>query len=154
MQPQDHSLKSPSESFSFCEWPSKCVLVCVSAKTFDFCQTEPEMSRPGSDWRVIFSVIELFTWLIEVGEDDSEPYEGARIVWSAKFEPHQDETDNGEIHRTEGRKSTTRFDVQKDDIQAVVPISKVKCFRSVYFQPILVRPRFICMFTMCAQMAR
>nr|XP_008197339.1 PREDICTED: transmembrane protein 132B isoform X2 [Tribolium castaneum] len=69
-------------------------------------------------------VTELFTWLIEVGEDDSEPYEGARIVWTAKFEPHQDEADNGEVHRTEGRKSTTRFDVQKDDIQAVVPISK------------------------------
>lgn len=80
--------------------------------------------------------MELFTWLIEVGEDDSESYEGARIVWSARFEPHQDETDgSGEIHRTEGRKSTTRFDVQKDDIQAVVPISKVSdasCFFPVF----------------------
>lgn len=72
------------------------------------------------------SVIELFSWLLEITEDDTESYEGARVVWSIKFEPHTEETE--EVHRTEGRKSTIRFDVQKDDIQAVVPISKVcKC---------------------------
>lgn len=71
--------------------------------------------------------MELFTWLVEITEDASELYEGARIVWTARFEPHQDD-DNLEIHRTEGKKSTTRFDIQKDDIQAVVPISKVGMF--------------------------
>ncbi|XP_044755298.1 transmembrane protein 132E [Coccinella septempunctata] len=69
-------------------------------------------------------VLELFTWLVEVSEDATELYEGTRIVWTARYEPHQDEQDGVESHRTEGKKSTTRFEVQKDDIQAVVPISK------------------------------
>lgn len=72
--------------------------------------------------------MELFTWLLEVTEDGADIYDGARIVWTARFEPHQEEADL-EIHRGEGRKSTTRFEIQKDDIQAVVPISKVRiCF--------------------------
>ncbi|KAF2903265.1 hypothetical protein ILUMI_02914, partial [Ignelater luminosus] len=79
--------------------------------------SEPEASSAGE-------VVELFTWLIEVSEDAAELYEGARVVWSMKLEPHQDEGDPSESHRNEGRKSTTRLDVQKDDIQAVVPISK------------------------------
>lgn len=60
--------------------------------------------------------MELFTWLAEVSEDAAE-YDGAKIVWTVKFEPHQEET--------EGRKNFTKLDVEKDDIQAVVPISKV-----------------------------
>lgn len=60
--------------------------------------------------------IELFTWLAEISEDAAE-YDGAKIVWSVKFEPHQEDT--------EGRKNFTKLDVEKDDIQAVVPISKV-----------------------------
>lgn len=67
----------------------------------------------------------MFTWLIEITEDATEVYDGAKIVWTARFEPHQEESDNADIHRTEGRKSTSRFEIQKDDIQAVVPISKV-----------------------------
>ncbi|KAJ8975395.1 hypothetical protein NQ317_008610 [Molorchus minor] len=68
--------------------------------------------------------MELFTWLIEITEDATEVYDGARIVWSARFEPHQEEIDIAEVHKVEGRKSTSRFEIQKDDIQAVVPISK------------------------------
>ncbi|XP_049823614.1 transmembrane protein 132E isoform X2 [Aethina tumida] len=67
-------------------------------------------------------VTELFTWLIEITEDAAD--DGVKIVWNARFEPHLEETENVDIHRQEGRKSTTRFEVQKDDIQAVVPISK------------------------------
>ncbi|KAL1489325.1 hypothetical protein ABEB36_014243 [Hypothenemus hampei] len=74
---------------------------------------------------IVIRVIELFTWLLEVSEDGAEIYDGARIVWTARFEPHQDEGLDLEVHRGgEGRKSTTRFEIQKDDIQAVVPISK------------------------------
>lgn len=69
-------------------------------------------------------VMELFSWLLEVADDATDTYEGARIVWTARFEPHQEDTDI-EIHRgAEGRKSTVRFEIHKDDIQAVVPISK------------------------------
>ncbi|XP_060527695.1 transmembrane protein 132C isoform X1 [Cylas formicarius] len=68
-------------------------------------------------------VVELFTWLLEITEDATESYDGARIVWNVRYEPHQGDTEL-EIHRSEGRKSSTRFEIQKDDIQAVVPISK------------------------------
>lgn len=77
-------------------------------------------------------MLELFTWLVEVTEDAAELYEGARLVWSARFEPHQEEGAEPENHRTEGRKPTTRLDIQKDDIQAVVPISKVRFLTLIY----------------------
>nr|CAH7758294.1 unnamed protein product [Callosobruchus chinensis] len=67
---------------------------------------------------------ELFTWLIEITEDAIESYDGSKIVWTVRFEPHQDDSDTVDVHKTEGRKSTTWFEIQKDDIQAVVPISK------------------------------
>lgn len=69
--------------------------------------------------------MELFTWLLEVTEDAAEPYEDVRVVWSARFEPAQDESVPSESHRENTRKATSRLDIQKDDIQAVVPISKV-----------------------------
>lgn len=76
-----------------------------------------------------YRVIELFTWLIEVTEDAAELYDGARVVWSARFEPHQEEPQaDAEAHRAETRKPMTKLDIQKDDIQAVVPISKVRVF--------------------------
>lgn len=75
--------------------------------------------------------MELFTWLVEVTEDATDQYDGARIVWSARFEPHQEDPENLETHRGEGRKTTTRFEIQKDDIQAVVPISKVRFYLNI-----------------------
>lgn len=69
--------------------------------------------------------MEIFTWLLEITEDAAEPYEDARIVWTARYEPQED-SENGENQRTESKKATTRLDIQKDDIQAVVPISKVR----------------------------
>lgn len=68
--------------------------------------------------------MEIFTWLLEITEEAAEPYEDAKIAWSARFEPQED-TENGDNQRTESKKATTRLDIQKDDIQAVVPISKV-----------------------------
>lgn len=68
---------------------------------------------------------------MEVTEGAEELYEGAKVVWSARFEPHAPEPH----HRAHGsatgsspenRKPTTKLEVQKDDIQAVVPISKVR----------------------------
>lgn len=73
-----------------------------------------------------FRLFELFTWLVEISEDAPEPYEDAKVVWTVKFEPSQDESSANEPHKSEGRKSTTKLDIQKDDIQAVVPISKVR----------------------------
>ncbi|KAK4874990.1 hypothetical protein RN001_011412 [Aquatica leii] len=89
----------------------------VTALRKEAVDSEDETSSAGE-------VVELFTWLIEVTEDAAELYEGARVVWSMKLEPHQEEGESPESHRSDGRKSTSRLDVQKDDIQAVVPISK------------------------------
>uniref|UniRef100_A0A1Y1MMI2 Transmembrane protein 132E n=1 Tax=Photinus pyralis TaxID=7054 RepID=A0A1Y1MMI2_PHOPY len=79
---------------------------------------------PEVDANSAGEVQELFTWLIEVTEDAAELYEGARVVWSMKLEPNQEEGEMPESHRADGKKSTSRLDIQKDDIQAVVPISK------------------------------
>ncbi|XP_028135128.1 transmembrane protein 132E [Diabrotica virgifera virgifera] len=68
-------------------------------------------------------VMELFTWLIEISEDATENYDGSKVVWSARFEPHLEQETESEI-RKESRKLISRFEIQKDDIQAVVPISK------------------------------
>ncbi|KAJ8913830.1 hypothetical protein NQ315_003739, partial [Exocentrus adspersus] len=80
----------------------------------------PDTETASSDGEIT----ELFTWLLEITEDAAEVYDGAKIVWTVRFEPHLEESENADAHRTEGRKSTSRFDIQKDDIQAVVPISK------------------------------
>ncbi|KAK4876646.1 hypothetical protein RN001_009152 [Aquatica leii] len=95
----------------------------VTALRKEAVDSEDETSSAGE-------VVELFTWLIEVTEDAAELYEGARVVWSMKLEPHQEEGESPESHRSDGRKSTSRLDVQKDDIQAVVPISKILKTRS------------------------
>lgn len=72
-------------------------------------------------------VMEIFTWLLEITEEAAEPYEDAKITWSARFEPQED-SEAGDSQRSESKKATTRLDIQKDDIQAVVPISKVTAF--------------------------
>lgn len=86
--------------------------------------------RARSHILLFHSVLELFTWLVEISE---EPEEEARIVWSARYEPHSEEPasqHNGANveHRQGGTKTTTKWDIQKDDIQAVVPISKVSVY--------------------------
>ncbi|CAH1154164.1 unnamed protein product [Phaedon cochleariae] len=91
-----------------------------TAATITLVRREPPDSESTAN---VGEVQELFTWLIEITEDAIENYDGSRIVWTARYEPHQDESEV-ESHRSEGRKSISRFDIQKDDIQAVVPISK------------------------------
>lgn len=68
--------------------------------------------------------MELFTWLIEISEDAIENYDKSKIVWSARYEPYREQESDDEVLR-EGRRLISRFEIQKDDIQAVVPISKV-----------------------------
>nr|XP_022906136.1 transmembrane protein 132E [Onthophagus taurus] len=81
----------------------------------DPAETAPDTTGP--------ELFELFTWLVEISEDAPEPYDDAKVVWTAKFEPPSDVEAAGE-HKTDGRKTTMKLDIQKDDIQAVVPISK------------------------------
>lgn len=95
----------------------------------------------------------MFNWLLEV-EETSEPWEGGRIVWGIRYVLEGDTRFHGHTTPAHGvgssshfalqqrrarllkeggnthddeerRKLTTRFDTQKDDIHAVLPISKV-----------------------------
>jgi hypothetical protein len=98
-------------------------------------------------------VEEVFNWLLEV-EETSEPWEGGRIVWGIRYVLEGDTRFHGHTTPAHGggssshfaqqqrrarllkeggnahddderRKLTARFDTQKDDIHAVLPISKV-----------------------------
>ncbi|XP_041976905.1 transmembrane protein 132E isoform X2 [Aricia agestis] len=75
---------------------------------------------------------EILTWLVEVGaegEGDTEASEGesgrgsARISWSAKITSSASPASTTEEMPHE-HKISTRLDIEKDDIQAVLPISK------------------------------
>ncbi|KAL4721474.1 hypothetical protein ACJJTC_004578 [Scirpophaga incertulas] len=76
---------------------------------------------------------EVLTWLVEVGaegESDGEGSEGesgrgtARLSWSARVSANPATTSTTEEPPHEHRVNT-RLDIEKDDIQAVLPISKV-----------------------------
>lgn len=75
-------------------------------------------------------IVEVFSWLLEVANDTKEHWDGARIVWSVSYvhdgpkvkdmsaeaiQPHEE-------HR---KKLVAKLEIQKDDIQSVLPISKV-----------------------------
>lgn len=82
---------------------------------------------------------EVLTWLVEVGaesEGDGEGSEGesgrgtARLSWSAKVSSTSNSASTTEEPPHEHRVNT-RLDIEKDDIQAVLPISKVRSYRNV-----------------------
>ncbi|CAH0720711.1 unnamed protein product, partial [Brenthis ino] len=89
-------------------------------------EVEENTGAGGPGWE------EVLTWLVEVGaegEGDAEDSEGesgrgtARISWSAKVSSSPSATSTTEETPHEHRVNT-RLDIEKDDIQAVLPISK------------------------------
>jgi hypothetical protein len=104
----------------------------------------------------------VFNWLLEV-EETSEPWEGGRIVWGIRYVLEGDTRFHGHTTPAHGggssshfaqqqrrarllkeggnahddderRKLTARFDTQKDDIHAVLPISKVSHVCALVFR--------------------
>lgn len=96
----------------------------------------------------------MFSWLLEVVEDSSDLWDGGRIVWSVRYVLEGPENGasfvrgganirqlhGGRSHHVGNgrsrplrdgileenrRKLTARLEIQKDDIQSVLPISKV-----------------------------
>lgn len=73
----------------------------------------------------------MFSWLLEVVEDSAELWDEGRIVWSVRYVLEGQERRAHHLHkdqaavRDERKKITARLEIQKDDIQAVLPISKV-----------------------------
>lgn len=90
-------------------------------------QGEEDSGAGGPGWE------EVLTWLVEVGaegESDAEGSEGesgrgtARLSWSTRLSagPSTAATTDEPPHE---HRVNTRLDIEKDDIQAVLPISKV-----------------------------
>lgn len=82
----------------------------------------------------IFRIIEVFSWLLEIANDTKEHWDGGRIVWSVSYVHDGPKLKDSSIESTSGppeesrRRLVAKLDIQKDDIQAVLPISKVKYF--------------------------
>ena len=83
-----------------------------------------------------YRVVEVFSWLLEVANDTKEHWDGGRIVWSVSYVsdgPRMTMKEDGSVqevrnHQPEEimrKKLIAKLDIQKDDIQAVLPISKV-----------------------------
>lgn len=79
---------------------------------------------------LVFRIIEVFSWLIEVANDTKEHFDSGRIVWSVSYVHDGPKLKDSEIgekreHDEPRKKLIAKVDIQKDDIQAVLPISKV-----------------------------
>ncbi|XP_055585542.1 transmembrane protein 132E, partial [Uranotaenia lowii] len=73
---------------------------------------------------------EVFSWLLEVANDTKDHWDGGRIVWSVsyvhdgpKIKELSAEASNSP-HEESRKKIVAKLEIQKDDIQAVLPIAK------------------------------
>lgn len=85
-------------------------------------------------------MVEVFSWLLEVANDTKEHWDGARIVWSVSYVhdgPKAKElSTSSEViqpHEESRKKLIAKLEIQKDDIQSVLPISKVRCTFKNFF---------------------
>lgn len=71
----------------------------------------------------------MFSWLLEVANDTKEHWDGARIVWSVSYvhdgPKSKDVSVEIQPHEESRKKLIAKLEIQKDDIQSVLPISKV-----------------------------
>ena len=74
---------------------------------------------------------EVFNWILEAAEEAGDDWDGGRVVWILRYviQPSADSSwmnkDPFANFGDERHKLTTRLEIQKDDIQAVLPIAKV-----------------------------
>lgn len=74
---------------------------------------------------------EVFNWILEAAEEAGDDWDGGRVVWILRYviQPSADTSwmkkDPFANFSDERHKLTTRLEIQKDDIQAVLPIAKV-----------------------------
>lgn len=79
--------------------------------------------------------VEVFSWLLEVANDTKEHWDGARIVWSVSYvhdgpkakDLAASSSEVTQPHEESRKKLIAKLEIQKDDIQSVLPISKVRC---------------------------
>lgn len=75
-------------------------------------------------------IVEVFSWLLEVANDTKEHWDGSRIVWSVSYVHDGPKTKDMSAeailpHEEHRKKLVAKLEIQKDDIQSVLPISKV-----------------------------
>lgn len=75
-------------------------------------------------------MVEVFSWLLEVANDTKEHWDGGKIVWSVSYVHDGPKLKDLSIESANGpeetrKKLVAKLEIQKDDIQAVLPISKV-----------------------------
>lgn len=76
-------------------------------------------------------MVEVFSWLLEVANDTKEHWDGGKIVWSVSYVHDGPKMKDLSIESANSpeetrKKLVAKLEIQKDDIQAVLPISKVK----------------------------
>ncbi|XP_053692033.1 transmembrane protein 132E [Sabethes cyaneus] len=75
-------------------------------------------------------VLEVFSWLLEVANDTKDHWDGGRIVWSVSYvhdgpKIKELSAETSIAPHEEGKKKiVAKLEIQKDDIQAVLPIAK------------------------------
>lgn len=78
----------------------------------------------------------MFSWLLEVANDTKEHWDGARIVWSVSYVSDGPKTKDISTetlpHEETRKKLIAKLEIQKDDIQSVLPISKVNTLSSIH----------------------
>lgn len=75
-------------------------------------------------------MVEVFSWLLEVANDTKEYWDGGKIVWSVSYVHDGPKLKDLSMEGANGpeetrKKLVAKLEIQKDDIQAVLPISKV-----------------------------
>lgn len=69
---------------------------------------------------------EVFTWLLEVADDTKDLIEGGKIVWSVTYIYDNPKDSLAELSPEDNKKRIiAKLEVNKDDIQAVLPMAKV-----------------------------
>ncbi|ETN60007.1 hypothetical protein AND_008382 [Anopheles darlingi] len=79
-------------------------------------------------------VLEIFSWMLEVANDTKEHWDGGRIIWSVSYvhDGPKSKDLSSELavasstatHEEGRKKIVAKIEIQKDDIQAVLPIAK------------------------------
>ena len=71
---------------------------------------------------------EIFNWLYVIESNESELWEGGKLVWHVKYQhldPASLAEDLANTNYSKNARLRHRLDVKKDDVQTVLPISKV-----------------------------
>uniref|UniRef100_A0A6B2E6C3 Putative conserved secreted protein n=1 Tax=Phlebotomus kandelakii TaxID=1109342 RepID=A0A6B2E6C3_9DIPT len=92
---------------------------------------DPDSNGKNGDSSNSNKIVEVFSWLLEVANDTKEHWDGGRIVWSVSYVHDGPKLRDSSVENMGSvpgeelrRKLVAKLEIQKDDIQAVLPISK------------------------------